>query len=149
MGDRREPQAVPTDQRRPDPPPAPPPPRALAVQANTIVEQSIRPIMRLAVTLPVRERQADTGISVYVAASPFAVPAVTTDRLRCVAREIAVRINHDVEGERGIGEKLRRLRAAFDTHLVAEVRRHGGIPALTAEEMTLREAIAELLAVVP
>lgn len=43
-------------------------------------------------------------------------------------------------------EALTQLRKAFDAHLVAEVKRYGGIPEKSPEEFALIEAIAVLLA---
>jgi hypothetical protein len=44
---------------------------------------------------------------------------------------------------------IEKLREAFDARLIAEVKRHGGIPSLLPEEQALREAIAELLLLYP
>jgi hypothetical protein len=44
-------------------------------------------------------------------------------------------------------DRLRHLKACFETRLVAEVQEHGGIPELNAHEVTLREAIASYLEV--
>jgi hypothetical protein len=41
--------------------------------------------------------------------------------------------------------RIDKLREAFEAFTIAEVNRHGGIPALFAEEIVLREAIAALL----
>lgn len=46
-------------------------------------------------------------------------------------------------------DEIRRLRDAFEAFIIAEVKRHDGIPPLTAEDMALREAIAALLAAEP
>ena len=43
-------------------------------------------------------------------------------------------------------DALHPLRTAFERFTIAEVRRHGGIPHLTPEDIALREAVAELLA---
>lgn len=45
----------------------------------------------------------------------------------------------------GTPDPLAKLRAAFDAELIAEVGRHGGIPALPRETLALRDAIAEVL----
>ena len=42
-----------------------------------------------------------------------------------------------------------KLRWAFDTTLINELDRHGGIPHLSTEQMNLRDAIAALLEVFP